>query len=315
MPEYRLEPTKKEIVVVASKRAKRPRIFGRKAAKKACPFCPGGEHLTPPTTFALPAEKNWKTRCFRNAFPIFEPRGKFSAPSPSKLFWKAPGFGEHEVIVETPEHGKLFQDLDEKQLMLVFLSYKNRFRELGKRRGIKCVFLFKNHGQAGGASIDHEHAQIVSLPFVPPVIQKEIDFSEAFWRKNKKCFFCEIKKFEKAILFENSHFVAVRPSFARFPYEFWLVSKRCCESLLDFSPGEAKLFMNSLAECVRKAFNVSKDYNILFHNSPAAGQGGLHFHCEVIPRTNVWAGLELGTGIIVDSRSEREALQALSGRK
>lgn len=312
MPEYRLEPTKREIVVVSSKRAKRPRLFGRKA-KPACPFCPGNENLTPPTTFALPDEQNWSTRCFRNAFPIFEPKGRFKQFSGKSLFWSSPGFGDHEVIVEAPEHGKLFQELDAKQLMLVFLSYKNRLRELGGCKGVKCVFLFKNHGKAGGASIEHEHAQIVALPFVPPVIQKEIEFSEAFWKKNKKCFFCNIKKFEKAVVFENSHFVAVRPSFARFPYEFWLVSKRCCANMLEFSPGEAKLFMKSLAECVKKAFNVSHDYNILFHNSPPGA--GLHFHCEIIPRTNVWAGLEFGTGVIVDSRSEKEALQALSGKK
>lgn len=312
MPEYRLEPTKQEIVVVAAKRAKRPTVFGKGSA--ACPFCPGSEHLTPPTTFSLPAgSKKWKVRCFRNAFPILDAHAKFSPPK-SAFSWKSQAFGEHEVIVETEEHGKLFQNLDERQLMLVFEAYENRFLELSKIKGIDCVFLFKNHGKAGGASIEHEHAQIVALPFLPPVILREMAFSSLYQQEHGKCFFCEIKKHEKRVLFENRHFVAVRPSFARFPYEFWLIPKRHVYCFPQLNAVEAKAFMKSLVECVKMVFNVATDYNILFHNSPKEGLGGLHFHCEIIPRTNVWAGLELGTGVIVDSRSAEQALQELSGK-
>ncbi len=309
MPEYVLEPTKQEIVVVAAKRAKRPTVFGKGVA--ACPFCPGSEHTTPPTTFALPAKGKWQVRCFRNGFPILDAKAKFVTPS-MWFSWKSPAFGEHEVIVETSQHGTLFQNLDDKQLSLIFQAYKQRFKQLSTRKGVECVFLFKNHGKAGGASIEHEHAQITALPFVPPVILREMAFSSLYKKEKGKCYFCEIKKLEGGVLFENKHFVALRPSFARFPFEFWLVPKRHVEDFTQFSAQEEKEFMSSLSQSISKVFNVSQDYNVIFHNSPKGG--GLHFHCEIIPRTNVWAGLELGTGVIVVSRSQKQAAEELSGK-
>ena len=309
MPEYRLEPTKQEIVVVAAKRAKRPTVFGKGVS--ACPFCPGSEHITPPTTFSLPSKGKWGVRSFRNGFPILDASAKYSPPK-NWFEWKSPGFGEHEVIVETSEHGKLFQNFDKKQLSLVFQAYKNRFVELSKRKDVACVFLFKNHGKAGGASIEHEHAQVTALPFVPPLIAREVAFASLYEVEHQKCFYCELKKNEGGVLFENAHFIALRPSFARFPYEFWLIPKRHVENIAQLNSQEATALMSALSQAISKVSNVSQDYNLIFHNSPLGG--GLHFHCEIIPRTNVWAGFELGTGVVVDSRSQEQALEELSGK-
>ncbi len=302
--EYRLDPTKQQIVIVANERAARPQVFGK--VKVSCPFDKGFESVTPPTKLALPGEKNWKTRVFDNAFAFLKRRGKFSPQKRGSLFWNSPAFGDHEVIVETDEHGKLWQDLGEGQLARVFETYAATYRRLAAKSGVKTVFLFKNHGPKGGASIDHEHAQITTLPFIPPIIQSEIDAN----RKNGGCLFCNLlKKERKNILEQNASFTAFCPSFSRFPYETWVVPKKHVRDFTKFSKHEADEFMHLLRNCIARVYSVSKDYNIAFHNSPKGTD--LHFHAEIYPRANTWAGFELGAGIVVNSKTEQEALLAL----
>ncbi len=314
--EFREDPSKGEIVVVASDRAKRPELF----STAACPFCKGAESTTPPTTFALPSEAQWKVRTFRNLFAVLKPEGDFVPKAEGEDFWRSYGFGDHEIIVETDVHGKLLQEFSSDELGMVFKAYQNRFNELSARPGVECVFLFKNHGRLAGASIEHEHAQIIALPFVPPVLRKEIERAEYYQKKHGACFYCDLLQREKEnVLLENEFFAALCPSFSRFPFEVWIVSKKHETSIADFDEGEGAKFMALFQQCVKSLFNVAKDYNAVFHSSPKAGVGsgaagrenGLHFHVEIYPRSNVWAGIELGTGVIVNTKTEKEALAAL----
>jgi UDPglucose--hexose-1-phosphate uridylyltransferase len=293
--EYRRDPTKGIDVIVASGRRKRPFHFGK---KEGCPFCRGNEWMTTKTRFALPDGKKWVVRSFRNLYPLAKPSSKAA-------------FGEHEVIVETNIHGKLLQDLSEEELALVLVAYQNRFRELGNRKGIKCVFLWKNHGPKAGASIEHEHAQIISLPFIPEVVANELKHFEE-GKKKGKCFYCRRAEDGKTILEENKHFYAFVPAFGRSRLETWIVSKRHFGAILDFTEEEGKAFMKILAECLRRIAVHATDYIIAFHNAPLGKD--FHFHAEIYPRLGIYGGLELGTGVIVNSMSEKEALRALKKR-
>jgi len=303
--EFRQDPTKKTEIIFSTERARRPQVFGAGGEeKKKCPFCRGSEAMTPPTTFARPSAVEWKVRCFRNAFPLLSPVKPYAGPV-------GPAFGDHEVIVETEEHGALFQDLSEAQLALVMEAYKNRFRTIGSREGIACVYLFKNHGRAAGASIEHEHAQIVGLPFVPELLQRELDAFDSFAAENRKCFYCSFAEREgENLLEENDSFAAYCPSFARFPAEVWVVAKRHFTTLLDLAPAEEKDLMAVLTSCVKKVYEkAGHDYVIAFHCAPAGRD--FHFHAEIYPRTNIWAGLELGAGLVVNTKSEKDALKEL----
>ncbi len=326
--EFREDPSKGSLVVVASDRAKRPELFGT----VACPFCKGAESTTPPTTFALPSDAEWKVRTFRNLFAVLKPEGTFVPKAEGENFWRSYAFGDHEIVVETDVHGKLLQDFSQEELSFVFKAYQNRFIALSKQKDAKCVFLFKNHGRLAGASIEHEHAQIIALPFVPPVVEKEIALAGNYLKNHGTCLYCDLLQREQEnILFENEFFTALCPSFSRFPFEIWIVSKKHEISLAEFDDAEGAKFMALFQQCVQSLFNVVKDYNVVFHGAPKAGasagtyadakagagssaegQGnGLHFHVEIYPRSNVWAGIELGTGLIVNTKSEKDALSAL----
>ena len=44
-----------------------------------------------------------------------------------------------------------------------------------KRDDIKYVMPFENRGVECGVTLHHPHGQIYAFPFIPPVIQKEIE--------------------------------------------------------------------------------------------------------------------------------------------
>ena len=299
MPFFLKEKTKGDLIIVAGKRSGRPHVFGKKVSW--CPFDKKNEKHTPPTTFALPTEKNWRVRCFENGFPFLQRKGKFLPVTKSN---SPAAFGDHEVIVESDKHEDAFQEFSFDQLRLCFSAYRQREKALYAREGVKYVLLFKNHGKAAGASIDHEHSQIFSLPFVPPVVAAEEKSC------GKKCVLCELLKKEGGnVVFENDYFVAVRPSYARFPYEFWLVSKKHIGGFRDFDEAMADEFCRALQQCAKTALKVCESYNFLYHSAPPKGK--LHFHVEVVPRTNNWAGAELGGGIIINSKQASQAVEEL----
>ena len=247
----------------------------------------------------MPNAKHWKTRVFENAFPALKPKGSFSGIP-------GPAFGEHEVVVETPKHDELFQNYSREQVALVFQTYVASIKRLKKRKGIRTVLLIKNHGLAGGASIPHEHSQIFTLPFKGPLLEKE----EAFWAWHKKqkgkCYYCDFVRGQKA-LFENDFAKVVAPEFGRFGYELWVIPKKHVLRLKDLNEKEGVLLLQAVQECVRRTCKIVESYNFVFHETG-------HLHVEFYPRKSVWAGLELGSGVVINSHAPNDVLKELSGR-
>lgn len=291
-----IDPTKDQLVILSPRRSSRPKLFGQKEQKPACPFCPGNERMTPPTKFALPSIKGWKTRVFENAFPALTPKGKFSG---------VPGnaYGEHLVMVETPEDTKLFQDYSPAQLSLVFKTYLKAYATLERMKGIKRVFIFKNHGLAGGASIPHEHSQAFAFPFNPPTLVQEDAFSMVYKMRTGKCYYCDFAK-RHPVLWENDFAAVVPVEFARFAYELWVIPKKHVARLKDLAPAQGVKLLQAVQECVRKTYGIVDSYNFVIHETG-------HLHVEFYPRKSVWAGLELGAGIVINSRSPENVIGQL----
>ena len=261
------DPTKGFTIGIAAHRSKRPTL----AKKDFCPFCPNAEHLTPPTTLQVPAKK-WLVRCFENAFPIIT---------------KKDG-GRHEVIVESNKHDEAFEDMMHNEEL--FSAYQNRFNQM---KG-KCVFLFKNSGVGSGASIYHEHSQIISLPFEPEIIKKE--------KSLKKCVFCSLLK--QKPLYENDYFKAVLPEYGRFPFETWVIAKSHGAKFGKLSIKEGVDYIRALQESVRLIKKKSPAYNIALHTTT-------HLHAEIYTRKSTFAAVEYGTGFIVNTHAGEDARREL----
>ena len=93
--------------------------------------------------------------------------------------WNA--IGQHEVIIESPNHDEDPADAEVPQLELVINAYIDRVRELSAKPYVKYVSIFRNYGLEAGASLSHPHSQVMATPMVPTTIREEQKAGQAFY--------------------------------------------------------------------------------------------------------------------------------------
>ena len=184
MPELRKDPVTGRWVIISTDRSRRPSDFAREPKKKHptsfCPFCYGNEEKTPPEILAYrsdgsgPNTSGWAVRVVPNKFPALGIEGDLGRQGEG-LFDKMNGVGAHEVIIETPEHDLSLSQLPEKRLEDVLWAFRDRMLDLKKDRRFRYILIFKNHGEAAGASLEHPHSQLIALPIVPKRVREEVD--------------------------------------------------------------------------------------------------------------------------------------------
>ena len=79
---------------------------------------------------------------------------------PNGLLESRDGLGAHEVIVETPIHDQPLHALDADRLWRVLWAWRTRIQDLKRDSRFASVVIFKNHGRAAGARLDHAHSQL-----------------------------------------------------------------------------------------------------------------------------------------------------------
>ena len=320
MMELRWDPTLEEWVIIASHRSER--TFFPPA--DYCPLCPSKKGK--PRT-EIPSS-DYEIVVFENKFPSL---CKSVSNQPSvdseekKLYQRAAAKGICEVICYTPRHNLTLTDLPTDSIENLILVWQDRYRELGKYPFIKYVFIFENKGKEIGVTLSHPHGQIYGYPFIPPKIKKELKSSSHYFRKNRKCLFCEIvrkeKKEKKRIISHNEDFLAFVPFYAHFPYEVHIFPEKHLTSFHYFK----KRDLRNLAEIMKnvlvrydKIFNFSFPYIMNIHQAPTDGREypDYHFHIEFYPcyraknRLKYLAGSEEGAGVFIgDILPEDQASQ------
>ena len=183
MPELRKDPVTGRWVIITTDRSRRPADFLRVPVVvqggRICPFCPGHEQKTPPELLAYrsntePNSPGWRLRCVPNKFPALRVEGELDRQGEG-LYDKMNGVGAHEVFIESPDHFATLADMSEKQVEDLFWAFRDRTLDLGKDARLRYILLFKNHGEAAGATLEHTHSQLIALPVVPRQVQEEMD--------------------------------------------------------------------------------------------------------------------------------------------
>jgi UDPglucose--hexose-1-phosphate uridylyltransferase len=91
------------------------------------------------------------------------------------LFDRMNGIGAHEVIIETPDHSKVLATMSEAEIERVLWAFRERIVDLKRDIRFRYILVFKNHGAAAGATLEHSHSQLIALPIVPGFVAEEID--------------------------------------------------------------------------------------------------------------------------------------------
>ena len=184
MPELRRDPVTGRWVIIATERRKRPNDFrvDRMASTgtELCPFCPGHEDLTPPEILAdrpggTPRNApGWNLRVVPNKFPALKVEGGLDREGDG-MFDRMNGIGAHEVIIETADHGTQLATMPVGDIERILFAYRDRIVDLKKDFRFRYILVFKNHGAAAGATLEHSHSQLIALPIVPDFVREEID--------------------------------------------------------------------------------------------------------------------------------------------
>ena len=304
-------------VIIAASRSKRPgAFFEKRKESQICPFCPGNEKMTVKTVLALPDKRKWQVRVFPNKFPVLT--GDLYRRTRANRYEKFTPFGRHEIMVETREHEKEYEDMTNDNIELALVALRMRYNELMKIENINYVTIFKNKGEAAGASLRHTHTQIIASPLFPKVISREMDEAESFFKEGKECGFCvllsEEMKHGVRIVTQNRHWTCTAPFTSIWPYQLNIIPRRHFSELSEMSYEE----LRSLAKIYKKIFSafarLFKDlpYNMMYHNFPRSELW--HFHIELFPRLVTHAGFEffgLNVNIVQPEEAARNLRKAM----
>ena len=328
MPELRKDPITGRWVIIATDRAKRPSDFVREKVEihgsGFCPFCYGNEAKTPPEIHAYRSDGSakdgpgWSLRVVPNKFPALGIEGTLNRQGEG-LYDKMNGIGAHEVIIETPDHKMTLATLPPKRVEDVLWAYRDRILDLKKDRRFKYILLFKNHGEAAGASLEHTHSQLIALPVVPKRVREEVDSAQEYFNFKERCIFCDIIRQELEdgvrVIAQNSQFIALSPFAPRFPFEMWIVPKTHQSAFEESQKDEFEQLAAVLKDMLSRLDRVldSPAYNFVVHTSPFPDVSNdyYHWHVEIMPKLTKVAGFEWGTGFYINPTPPEESAKFL----
>ena len=328
-PEIRIDQLTGLRTVLAPGRAVRPDAFDRAEIPAAvagaeCPFCEGHEDRTPPEVWANrprggdPDTPGWTARAVPNLYPVLgadgDPApdvesGLGSAADPLRasarerapdLFSRLPAGGAHEVIVSAPEHVASLSALDEDRFAGTVAAWRERMRA---HSDAPYVHLIVNEGPDAGASLEHTHAQLYALPFVPVAIARERERFAAYHERTMGGSLLsdiaaeEVRRRERLVAIDDDALV-VCPWASRSPFELRVIPRRPAPSF-ETEDGTATAMIRTALVALARRFGAPPQLNLWVRTAP---RGAEHFgwHVDIVPRLTIRAGFEMGTGVEVN---------------
>ena len=327
MPELRKDPILGRWIIISKERGKRPTDFivERNASKGGfCPLCPGNENTTPPEVLAYgrstvsPNTPGWSLRVVPNKYPALVIEGNLDKEGDG-LYDMMNGIGAHEVVIESPNHDEVFTYLPLDRMQQVFLSFRDRINDLSKDPRFRYVMIFKNFGQAAGASLEHSHSQLIALPILPRMIVSELEGSLSYYKYKERCIFCDIirqeMRQEVRVVCKNEQFITIAPYAPRSPFEMWILPIRHSSSYASLDDQAFYSLSSIFSESMRRLDRClpGVPYNFVLHTSPLRSNPLEHFHWhfEIMPKLTSIAGFEWGSGFYINPTPPEDAAKYL----
>ena len=179
--------------------------------RRAAPSARAARTRTPPELYALRPDggaadtPGWRTRVVPNLYPALggggwrrrrrrhrgSPTGAEAGSFASSgdpllasrragepdLFSSRPATGAHEVLINSPAHVTAMAELDDAQFAAAVATWRERMRA---HPDASYLQLIVNEGGGAGASLEHTHAQLYALPFVPAAVARERERAGAY---------------------------------------------------------------------------------------------------------------------------------------
>ncbi len=325
MQELRIDPLTGQRALVAGARAQRPggglsATPAEALDREGDPFAEGHEDRTPPELYAVrpgggaPDTPGWRVRVVPNLYPALDPDAQPPAPRANpELFWSGPARGFHEVIVNAPAPVTSLGELSVEQVAAAMDVWRERMRV---HSGAGCVHVIVNERREAGASLPHTHAQLYALDFVPAAVARERERFGAYAARtmgqNLQADLVqeEVRRRARVVAIDDDA-VLLAPYASILPYQLMVVPRRPRARFEDPGPTGAGLLHDGLRRLAR-LLGASPPLNLWVRTAP---RGADHFcwRVDILPRLTNLAGLELGTGVHLNSVAPERAASELRG--
>ncbi len=309
MSQLRLDPLTGRWVVIAGERSERPFAFLPRSLPvedepdRPCPFCPGNEESSPAALESYGTSGQWQVRVVPNRYPAFGGSEPMVVTHLGPVFTQAPASGIHEIFVMTPEHRASWSDLSDSHAALVMDALRDRMAEHAQISGLRYSQAVVNCGREAGASLEHPHGQLLSMPFVPGETASEL---AGFARFQGNCLLCAVSDAEEEarhrVVYEDERLVVITPFWSGTPYELLVVPRAHGPHLYRAAPED----LAAVGRSIKLALAAMRDhlgdvaYNLMFHSAPYRISGDYHWHVHILPKVTTRGGFELGSGVLIN---------------
>jgi UDPglucose--hexose-1-phosphate uridylyltransferase len=193
-----------------------------------------------------------------------------------------PAFVRQEVVVHSPRHVRSFAELEDAEVELVAEAWRRRIQDTPG----SYVHALVNEGRLAGASLPHSHSQLVWMDARPPAVEAEDEsrLDEVLAAA------AEVERLDGV--------VAAAPAASRAPYETLIAPEGGGASI----ENGLRLLRNVVRRL--RAVEGPVPWNAWVHSAD-------RWHIELVPRLTVFAGIELGAGIYVNTLAPEDAARAL----
>ncbi|MBX4190082.1 DUF4921 family protein [Candidatus Parcubacteria bacterium] len=327
--EFRQDPVSGDWVLFSTARAKKPGAREQLSFyqdKAECPFEPSKmeKQELPVLVFKDGQEvskdtPDWTLQVIPNKYPAVT-EGTCEPVRKEGLVSVADGKGFHELVI-TRDHEAHFAQFNREQTEEVLKAYLIRYRTIAASDCGEYISIFHNHGLLAGASIYHNHSQIISMPIVASTLDRHFQGAGDFLKNNgvpihTKMLEWEIKE-NKRIVYQNDKFVVLCSYVSRSPYEMRVFPKDFSSDFSLMSDSDVSDCADALNTALKKLFKAvdNPDYTFFIHTAPPhqahVAHGSYQWHIEIMPRLSIAAGLELGTNVFMNMIDPDEAAKLL----
>jgi UDPglucose--hexose-1-phosphate uridylyltransferase len=215
------------------------------------------------------------------------------------LFSFLPAAGSHEVLIHSPQHLTAMAELDEEQFAAAVETWRERMRAHPEA---SCLQLIVNEGGGAGASLEHTHAQLYALPFVPAAVARERERVGAYGERTggggllSDVLVEEVRRRDRLVAIDEEA-ALICPWASRSPFELRLIPRREAARFEEDEAGAAMI--RTALRALATLFDGPPELNLWVRTAPR-GAGQFHWHVDIAPRLTIKAGFELGTGVDIN---------------